>query len=109
MSKATPGPWTIERRPEADRPAQFGVIHGPSGSSDWVADVGYCDEKDGSSSIANARLIAAAPEGHEVLMAIHEFFRHWNPADPSALLRDDGTTLKQAVEAYVAKVQGATR
>jgi hypothetical protein len=38
------------------------IIHGPGGSSDWVADVGYCDDHDGESGAGNARLIAAAPE-----------------------------------------------
>jgi len=71
-SKHTPGPWTVEHRKDNGEmmSAQFGFIHGPKGKSDWVADVGYLHNDNGSGSMTNARLIAAAPELLAALSAI---------------------------------------
>jgi hypothetical protein len=59
-----------------------------------------------SERAGNGRLIAAAPDGHKILAAVHEFFRHHNPVEPSALMPDDDRTLRQAVADYMAKVAG---
>lgn len=55
---------------------------------------------------ADTRLLAAAWDAREILMVIHEYFRHWGPVDPSVTLDDSGRTLKNAVAAYIAKLQG---
>lgn len=57
---------------------------------------------------AKARLNAAAPDGHEILLAIREFFCLDNPVYPSAMVLNDNRTLKQAVADYIAKVEGNT-
>jgi hypothetical protein len=48
--------------------------------------------------------IAAAPDAHELLLEIHEVFRHHNPVDPSAMF--DDRTFGQAVEQYLNKAAG---
>lgn len=55
-------------------------------------------------AVANARLIAAAPDAHAILLAMHEYFRHHSGVEPSALF--DERTFRQAVEAYLKKAGG---
>ena len=45
------------------------------------------------------------PSADERLLNVHEFFRHWNPIDPSVMF-DDTRTMKQAVAEYLDAVKG---
>lgn len=90
-----PGPWKLEELGN--------LVRGPDGYT--VAQSYTTLDDDGSLMRGNGHLIAAAPDGHEILLAIHEFFRHWNPVDPSTMFNDTDT-FKQAVEAYIAKAKG---
>lgn len=76
-TKHTPGPWVFleegrtEEFPNAGRPLN---ICGPSDNSDLIAELYSCDDATVSTpraeAIANARLIAAAPELLEALQLI---------------------------------------
>jgi len=94
--KHTSGPWTAEY----------------SANTIFIRDSKGCfisslhrHEVANSVFVPNARLISAAPEAHELLLQINEFFRHWGSPDPSAMF-DETRTFKQAVEEYLAKVSG---
>lgn len=83
MSKHTPGPWTIERRADDGHRsgAQLGIIRGPK-KSQWIADVGLLHENDDrGGSLANAHLIAAAPELLEACIAALDEYEA-NDCDP---------------------------
>lgn len=97
----TPGPWSIECA-DIVSPATGDVIAQVIGGEGTR----YLDDEVNAECAANARLIAAAPDGHDILLAIHEYFRHWNPANPSSLALDGGRTLKEAVAEYIAKANG---
>jgi hypothetical protein len=101
--KHTAGPWRADtcRHQHVIR-ADWHGQDSPIAVTEWVAD----EEPYYSEMLANALLIAAAPDAHEILLAIHEFFRHHNPVDPSALVLGDDRTLKQAVADYLAKAAG---
>lgn len=61
MSKHTPGPWFIDHE---TRPAEVCTIHHTSHPNGYVyvrGEIGYWDA-DGDENMANARLIAAAPD-----------------------------------------------
>jgi hypothetical protein len=70
MSKHTPGPWkfVIHNRVE---------IVGPKDSSGWPMQVVYnCGMPDDATAIANARLIAAAPELLEALEYLADEYQY---------------------------------
>lgn len=88
MSSHTPGPWGILKRafPESTVPSAMGVIHGPGtegqpASSHWVADVGLLHDGDDSGSMANAKLIAAAPELLDALRSCVAAYDKWLSQD----------------------------
>lgn len=97
----TPGPWSIEVA-DVVSPTTGDVIAQVIGGEGTR----YLDDDVNAECVANARLIAAAPDGHDILLAINEFFRHHNPVDPSATVLADDRTLKQAVADYIAKSTG---
>lgn len=69
MNKHTPGPWIIKRNP-ADCPMPFeisGQFHGETGHCGHVCNVFIHEDRRDSTELANARLIAAAPEMLEEL------------------------------------------
>lgn len=106
----TPGPWRFDK----EYGNSMDELYGPDGRAIAAIWTRRCHHpthtrqcyKPCAEGQANARLIAAAPEGHEIMMAIHEFFRHYNPANPSALALDGERTLKEAVADYIAKATG---
>lgn len=87
MSKHTPGPWHIQDRGDTGNgPAAVGIICGPAHSSDWVADVGLLHDGAGGGSMANAHLIAAAPDLLEACRELVELWDANNPDDPCACM-----------------------
>ena len=67
-TKWTPGPWVID---DATRPAEICTIHHTSHHNGFVyvrGELGYWDA-DEDENMANANLIAAAPELYEALQA----------------------------------------
>ncbi len=69
--KHTPGPWTVDVPPSSCLTTRF--VSGPEG--EHICKVGHMDWTSGSlhSDIANARLIAAAPEMAEALREVWDY------------------------------------
>lgn len=103
MSKHTPGPWSALTPDQFGRPVQ----------ADWVVAVGdayICvgpqwDEEYRDESLANARLIAAAPEMLEALKAVMDNESDWKWAQEFGgyVLDDD---VREQVRAAIAKAKG---
>lgn len=69
MSKHTPGPWVIDHE---TRPTEVCTIHNTTHRNGWVyvrGEIGYWSA-DEDENMANARLIAAAPDLLEALKII---------------------------------------
>lgn len=80
MSKHTPGPWTIDHANSQDN-ADVG-IHGPD--IDGLSSLIICDlcldGYDQKMQVANAKLIAAAPELLEALLEVLPLVKHTDDA-----------------------------
>jgi hypothetical protein len=98
----TPGPWTINQAFCPDRNEWVLEIQG---ENDFVADVKI---KRTEVAAANAHLIAASPDGHDILLLLKRFIDSGaNQISLGALMdTDDETTLAQAIERYFTKVTG---
>lgn len=87
MSKHTPGPWTAQRDPGAVMADDWCI-----GAGSQIDMVAVCSERD-------ARLIAAAPELLEALIAV----RAW---DVSNLALDVPLEIRRQMQAAIAKATG---
>jgi hypothetical protein len=78
----------------------------------WQADTGGVVRREngeilaqvyGNGMAVNTSLIAAAPDGHEILSLLDEWEKRWPSPDS---LFDDTRTWRQAVKDYLAKAEG---
>lgn len=109
MSKHSPGPWY------ASIDTEYGdhTVWGPGSNDDFLANIGNgVDPKDAGGEIiafdvsaANARLIAAAPTGHDLLVEIAEALRAGADFQLGPKGRHAG--LKARLDAYFKAVEGA--
>lgn len=96
ISKHTPGPWESGSNPKADQFGSNGIVVRPTGEFPhglWIADCGFAhDEK----AIANARLIAAAPEMLNTLKDVRAYLFE-KRSDPAYL---------RCIDIVLAKAEG---
>lgn len=104
MSKHTPGPWEIDT---VTRPAEICTIHHvpPQGEEKqrWVyvrGAIGYW-EADANEQLANARLIAAAPD---LLQAAKAVVERWD--SPRWKEQEHTGTFIDKLRAAIAKAEG---
>ncbi|NHC53082.1 hypothetical protein [Pseudomonas sp. AU8050] len=100
-TKHTPGPWTLQGEPESIR------IEGPRNRNSrshlvLVERVGGrrygADFSDLSELVANAKLIAAAPDLLEALIKLHESLESLNESgDAGQMVADDVETARAAI------------
>ena len=92
MSKHTPGPWV----------ANLTSVE-PKDEHEWVNDGWIIANCQGSDALANAHLIAAAPDLYEALVDIHKTQLNNNIHDP-----DDYENTEQCrrIKAAIAKAKG---
>jgi hypothetical protein len=85
-AKHTPGPWRLDAYRDSGRPNPGTIVadnpHGEGAeevaSINWIAGGFHAEQ------VANARLIAAAPELLEALTALMEFWDSGSPVHPGA-------------------------
>jgi hypothetical protein len=93
MSQHTPAPWTFEPRLEYENGHCLGIF-GPNGEEIVVTDSGYYPPK-----LADAHLIAAAPELLEACQWVEAAFRDYS-------LDHGGRNAIARVKAVIAKAEG---
>lgn len=92
MSTHTPAPWTVDNR----------AIYGTRGLiKPFIASVE--DDHNDSETGANARLIAAAPDLLEALIALHACHRGFSGSENWTALDDEA---REFAEAAIAKATG---
>ena len=107
MSKFTKGPWRVSKTRE-DLPGED-VTSVRAANGALIAEV-YAQRDDNPewSYGPNAALIAAAPDGHDILILLKRFIDEGATQISFGALMDtdDETTLGQALKAYFAKATG---
>lgn len=99
-AKHTPGPWRVSERGERTPYTEICVINAPGGEVEIITD------NESSDTIADARLIAAAPEMYEALTAmLHRFEIYCGGPDNPYGGHTDGELLNRARSA-IAKAEG---
>lgn len=119
-AKFTPGPWAVDMTNAlgaygvwtdvATHPGHDGagypspICHMPMSGGELKLVTGSKDARN-----ANARLIAAAPDGHEILTAIAAWWsgNGYRTGPPASAMFDDNQTWRDVVAAYLAKAKGA--
>lgn len=95
-NKHTPGPWSLE--------SDGSIVMG----NQVVGTAPSPDTAGKEETTANARLIAAAPDGHDILLLLKRFIDEGATQISFGALMDtdDTTPLSEAVSAYFAKAIG---
>ena len=94
IEKPTPGPWVIST--SADDECEIEVVAPNSG---WVT------ISPGPLKEANAHLIAAAPDGHELLEIVRDFQNGGGNLTASTLMPGDDRTFGDALNQYFTKIK----
>lgn len=96
MSGHTPGPWKVFTTTDGRKVVGVGEMTG-----DGITDCGFGVWRQGSDEcLANARLIAAAPDLLAALLAYHE---HFGPLEDNIMLNEDCRNCAQLARAAIAK------
>lgn len=112
MAKHTPGPWKFSEGDPAKKMSTL-VWAGPGDKFDWNGNrqtqIGWvlCEwsnEQQRAEDLANARLIAAAPELLEIVRHVHLFLREGGTLNAYALF--DARTIYQAADEVIRKAEG---
>jgi hypothetical protein len=93
----TPGPWSI--RHSHDRSGDIGITH-PGGKNvlaECFADIRH-DRERSPEALANAHLIASAPDLYEALLIAHGYVEE--------AMRNDDTGALHKIDAALAKARG---
>lgn len=91
MSQHTPGPWKHNPHPEPQNADRHICVDIPSGFSRVIARVKHTDV---DNALANARLIAAAPEMYDLLKT---YVERWQ----------SDSVIRETAIALLAKIEGA--
>ena len=104
MNAHTPGPWFID---EETRPSEICTVHQTDNEQRWVyvrGALGYWSA-DGAENMANARMIAAAPDLLEALQKLVEACTDSNDACYGTL---STSFVANLAESAIAKATGKT-
>lgn len=94
----------IRSKDEPSTPLWVVGFYAPNGR--WMPESDHEVRAEAAERVAwlNGSGASANAFARTILLEIHEYFRHWNPVDPSAPFGE--TTMKQAVEDYIGQTKG---
>ena len=95
----TPGPWAVRRGREPDTANSFEIYEA---GQEWYHAAVYGDKEERR---ANAHLIAAAPDGLALAVAVDEWLGQIERGSPMAA--NAAELLREKARAFIAKARGA--